>query len=106
MVGVLNPSDMGFNGSFKIASGEKLMIWTDSEGRTVLLDGESLTSSEIQKMRETASDMTAWSKTLDEIKASRGGHEPADMHRVIVKQKILDDVPWGKPDFGIGDGEK
>lgn len=82
------------------------MIWEDSEGNGILLDGRPLTENEIQKMKETASDMTAWGKTLDEIKVSRGGHEPRDSHEVIVREKILDDVLWGKPDFGIGDGEK
>lgn len=30
----------------------------------------------------------------------------AKYDKVIVKEKILDDVPWGTSDFGISDGEK
>lgn len=73
------------------------MIWTDSEGNTFGgSDKKLLTTDEIQKMKSTASDMIAWGKTLKEIKASRGGQTPQDMHKIIVREKVLDDVKWGE----------
>lgn len=73
------------------------MIWTDSEGNTDGgLDKKLLTSDEIQEMKATANNVTDWCKTLDEIKASRGGQTPGDMHKVITEEKILDNVKWGE----------
>lgn len=73
-----------------------MAIWTDSVGNTHLPGGPSLTVDEIQKMKDTSGNADDFGRTLDEIKAARGGFTPKDMHRVITKEKILDDAKWGK----------
>lgn len=73
-----------------------MAIWTGSVGNVHLPGGRPLVADEIQKMKDTSGNADDFGRTLDGIKAARGGFTPTDLHKVIVKEKILDDAEWGK----------